>query len=433
MALSISLTIVSVLGIAAMLVFPTNSLNKKGYLNNLYWLFPLISLIILLATNTLPIADYWSNLTANSQMNPLEILVLFLSLSFICVSLDEAGFFSFIAEKATSKSGSSQWKLFFIIYGMVSLLTIFTSNDIVILTFTPFIIFYAKRAKIDPLPYLISEFVAANTWSLLFLIGNPTNIYLGASSNINLATYFVNMALPALTASLTSLLILILIFHKKLKAPLSKIEVTKESKINDLPLAIASLIILFICLVLFVLSSWFTLPMWLTSGISALVLLLFSFIESCIKRWKDNSLLSSFKRLPYSVVPFVLSMFGLVMALEETGVLSYLASFLNQMDTTFSYGISGFLFAGLINNLPMSVLYSRLLIVGQVNLKACYASIIASNLGAFLTPLGALAGIMWMKILKRYDVKLSFLKFTFYGSLVGIPSLLLSLLVLFLM
>ena len=73
----------------------------------------------------------------------------------------------------------------------------------------------------------------------------------------------------------------------------------------------------------------------------------------------------------------------------------------------------------------MSVLFSSITngIAGPQQAGALYASIIGSNLGAFLTPIGALAGIMWMGMLKNHGVKLSFLKFAEYGAIVSIPTL----------
>ena len=47
-----------------------------------------------------------------------------------------------------------------------------------------------------------------------------------------------------------------------------------------------------------------------------------------------------------------------------------------------------------------------------------FATIIGSNRGANLTPLGALAGIMWMGILHGKDHPISFLQFVKYGLLV---------------
>ncbi|MBO4283669.1 MAG: arsenical efflux pump membrane protein ArsB, partial [Clostridia bacterium] len=52
-----------------------------------------------------------------------------------------------------------------------------------------------------------------------------------------------------------------------------------------------------------------------------------------------------------------------------------------------------------------------------------YSTVIGSNLGAFLTPLGALAGIMWASMLNRAGVSFSFKKYTLYGVILVIPSL----------
>ena len=81
--------------------------------------------------------------------------------------------------------------------------------------------------------------------------------------------------------------------------------------------------------------------------------------------------------------------------------------------------------ANLINNIPMSVLFANLVSASDttIQLKALYASVIGSNIGAYLTPIGALAGIMWMSILKKHEVKFSFLQFVAYGTIVSIPTL----------
>ena len=50
----------------------------------------------------------------------------------------------------------------------------------------------------------------------------------------------------------------------------------------------------------------------------------------------------------------------------------------------------------------MAVFYSTLLTKAETN--AIYASIIASNVAAFFTPIGALAGLRWMNLLKKQDI-----------------------------
>ncbi|MBO5889329.1 MAG: arsenical efflux pump membrane protein ArsB, partial [Clostridia bacterium] len=58
---------------------------------------------------------------------------------------------------------------------------------------------------------------------------------------------------------------------------------------------------------------------------------------------------------------------------------------------------------------------------------------IGSNIGAFLTPIGALAGIMWNNILRNHNVKYSYLDFIKTGFIVSIPTLLVALLTLIIM
>jgi arsenical pump membrane protein len=51
-------------------------------------------------------------------------------------------------------------------------------------------------------------------------------------------------------------------------------------------------------------------------------------------------------------------------------------------------------------------------------IPATLATTIGSNLGANITPIGALAGIMWISILRDKEVKLSFKEFVTYGLLI---------------
>ena len=62
-----------------------------------------------------------------------------------------------------------------------------------------------------------------------------------------------------------------------------------------------------------------------------------------------------------------------------------------------------------------------------------YDSIIGSNIGAFLTPMGALAGIMFTNLLNEHDVHFSFVDFVKYGAIISLPVITTALAVLYLM
>lgn len=395
---------------------------KLGKLKlSLYWVISLIGGIIVLIF-ALNISVWWNALTKSDGINPIQILILFISMSLISIFLDELGFFAHLANYTLKRIKSSQTMLFIVLYIFVSLLTMFTSNDIIILTLTPFILFFCKHAKISPIPYLVSEFIAANTWSMIFIIGNPTNIYLASSFNITFIDYFKVMLVPTLLTGLMEFLILFLLFHHKLKDPLQPSEV--ELKKENIPLTVIGLTVLGICTIFLVISSYFSIPMYLISAISLGILVVLALVYFGIEKKKPKELLSTLKRGPYEIIPFVIGMFTLVLALEQNGVTKSIAEFLGGR-STFVYGYSSALFANLMNNIPMSVLYSSIcqFVPASNRLGAIYSSIIGSNLGAFISPLGALAGIMWLSILKKHEIKFSYLDFLKYGLIVGIPSL----------
>ena len=166
----------------------------------------LIGAILMLVFNRLSLSSAMNGITAQTSVNPLKILTLFLSMTLLSVYLGDAGFFDFIAEKVFLKTKGSTFRLFIILYAVVSVLTIFTSNDIIILTFTPPICIFAKKAKISPLPFLFGEFVAANTWSMMLIVGNPTNIYLAGSAGISFINYLREMLMNLKSTTLTTMI-----------------------------------------------------------------------------------------------------------------------------------------------------------------------------------------------------------------------------------
>ncbi|MBR2908483.1 MAG: hypothetical protein IKC26_10775 [Clostridia bacterium] len=423
----------SVIGlITVVLLKPSVRLPVVGATVSIYWVPPLVGVCAVLISGLLSPSEVLMGLTASGDVNPLKILTLFLSMTFLSVFLDEAKFFGYLATAILKKAGRNQFRFFLYLFLTVSVLTIFTSNDIIVLTFTPFLCYFAKRAKIDPLPYFICEFAAANTFSMALMIGNPTNIYLSASAGVDFGTYLSEMWLPTLLAGVTVLAMLLLLFYKRLSHPMTnEISATEEETTLDKGFLAIGLVHLGLCIVLLTLSSYLPIPMWLLTLIFAISLLFSVFVYQLIKRKRSNILLRSFGRLPYDIVPFVLSMFVLVLALDKYGVTGVIRDLLSGEGTVFRYGFASFLSANVLNNIPMSVLFSpvvRGIADAGARTTALYATVIGSNLGAFFTPIGALAGIMWSAMLKKYSVRLSFLDFIRYGAAIAIPSLVMALL-----
>lgn len=411
--------------VALVLTVLTNpSINiGKYHIRIFYWTAPVLGSIALLLFRLLPLPVMWEGLTSSGSINPLKILTLFISMTTLSIYLDEVGFFSYIAGISLKFAKTSQLRLFCVLFLLVSVLTVFTSNDIIILTFTPFICYFSKKAEIDPMPYLFGEFVAANTWSMMLIIGNPTNIYLATANGIGFGTYTAHMLLPTLFAGITAFLLLLMIFRKPLSQPIS----IKEEKpaIRDKGLVIIGLLHLVFCTILLILSSYIGLEMWYITLGFAISLFLCVTIYKKKKGVKERVLLHTIMRAPWELIPFVLSMFLLVLTLDRYQVTTIISDLFGTDHLVWKYGIASFLAANVMNNIPMSVAFSSIVshLPEADRLPAAYASIIGSNIGAYFTPLGALAGIMWSGILNKMGIPFSFRKYINYGIRISIPVL----------
>lgn len=419
MALTITISALTCIAmICAVLFFPKIKIGKLSF--GSYWVVTLIGAGLLLLTGSVDLSTVGGALFANTAINPLKILVLFISMTVLSIFLDELGFFRYLASATLKKAGTSQLKLFLLLYVTVSVLTVFTSNDIIILSFTPFICYFAKNAKISPMPYLAAEFVAANTWSMALIIGNPTNIYLVTAAGGDFVSHLKVMLLPTLASGAVACALLFLIFKNKLGEPISAepeaVELTDKVQLT------VGIVHLAVCTVVLAIGSYIGIEMWLVSLISALSLFLCTAVISAVRKKKPSALISCLKRAPWELIPFIISMFVMVEALRANGVTDAIFSLLGDRAQVWTYGITSFLAANLVNNIPMSVLYSSILASGG-SVAAVYATVVGSNLGACLTPIGALAGIMWSSILKEHGLKFGYLDFLKIGVSVAIPAL----------
>lgn len=425
--LGISLLVISVF-IASILFLPSLVIRKHTI--KVYSIIPMIGALLLVMFERVDFFDVIKRFSENTAVNPIKILILFLSMTTFSLVLEQTGFFSYISTRVLEKAGKKQIVVFLSLYLVISLLTVFTSNDIIILTFTPFICHFCKAAKIDPLPYLIMEFVAANTWSLLLIIGNPTNIYICGAFGVDFMEYITVMALPTLAAGLASLGIMLLIFRKKLKKKMDECE--EHGEISDKPVMVISLIHLFAVIFGLAISGYIGIEMWSVSLILSISEIVTVSVCLAVRRKGLNITKRAICGMPFEVIPFVMGMFVMVMALEDSGITYIIEKALEPFPDIFTYGYLSFLASNIVNNIPMSVLFSKILSAcTTTHINGVYATVIGSNIGAFLTPVGALAGIMWSNLLKKNGVKISFSGFMKYGVIIGVPTISASLIALY--
>lgn len=409
-------------------------IGKRHIKLETYFIGALLGPVLIIAFGLLNYSQIIKGLNGDRGFSPVGILVLFLSMVFISIFLDITGFFEYCARLALKFSGRDGKRLFFALYITVSILTIFTSNDIIILTFTPFIYYFTKNAGINPTPYLIGEFFAANTWSMMLYIGNPTNILLAAAFGVRFDKYLRWMFLPTLAAGMINMLLIYTLFRKDIMRPIRETDQKDPiCAITDRAGALVGLSLLGGCILALAIAPYFMIEMWYVALFFAIALLILlivrdssvALLRSKLKQ-QGFHVANTVRKMPWGIIPFVLSLFITVEALRIYGVSGDIGGFLRDMcghsvaASVFVYGISSALAANLLNNIPMTVAYVPVIgaLTGRARLAAILSTTVGSNLGANITPVGALAGIMWMSILGNKDFHISFKEFTWYGILV---------------
>jgi hypothetical protein len=98
-----------------------------------------------------------------------------------------------------TKSGSSGSFLYFAFYSFFSLTGLIIGNDPLILSGTPFLVYFTRHAAITPeyqTSYLFTHFQASNLVSALLVSSNPTNLVLTSAFGISFLQYSAWLALP---------------------------------------------------------------------------------------------------------------------------------------------------------------------------------------------------------------------------------------------
>lgn len=410
----------------------------------------LIFFFMLLFTGVINLSIIKNGILGYESLKPLEILVIFYTVAYVSISVDLSGILDFFAFKIVKYSKSNGYILFSFIYFFASILTVFTSNDIVILTLTPIIFYLKKHSNINIIPLLFAEFFAANTASMLLYIGNPTNIIIANATGIRFNEYLRVMYIPTLVATFSNYFLLLFFFRNKIS---KKFTIKQDSVVNLRSIydAVFSIVLLVAMLIILFISERLNIKIWLITSIFALIFIaedLIIYFYYTIKNYSLYKTEMSFdlkkiysifgfqgerydffivgKRLPWKLMPFIVVIFIFIYSLTHYGIFDIISSLLSNITeleyiNSAIYGTISFMLANIINNQPMAIFFSNVLINNNTNLSnvnyqiVSYSVIIASNLGANLTLIGALAGLMWEKILKERNLRISYLTFLKIG------------------
>ncbi|KAF8154813.1 hypothetical protein B0H34DRAFT_718013 [Crassisporium funariophilum] len=226
---------------------------------------PIIAILVLWAAQCLGPGVIRDGIVGTDGVKPYNILILFFSLAYMAITLDITGVLQAAAFWVSNKGGSNGWKLFLYFYIMLTVLSVFLGNDPVILSGTAFLVYYTKVNELNPIAWLMSEFAAANTASMVLFVGNPTNVVICEGFRINNAAFTAYTILPFLACSLFCFVALALQFHKSKYLP-RKLNVSGDLDVRAVLLdpigAWVGSLLLGSCLVVIIVVSFFHVDVW---------------------------------------------------------------------------------------------------------------------------------------------------------------------------
>ncbi len=336
----------------------------------------------------------------------------------------QEGLFDWLAARAAASAKGSATRLFTLVFGVGTVVTVFLSNDATAVVLTPAVAAIVKAAEVaEALPYLLICAFIANAASFVLPISNPANLVIYGSHMPPLLQWLPTYALPSVLSIIVTYGVLRWTQRAKLHHTVSTdIEIpTLSAAGKTTAFGIVSTAIVLL------MSSGFDvqlgLPTFLAGVATALLVL---------TRSKCGPV-EVLKNIPWGVLPLVAGLFVLVQALEKTGVTKALAGLLEalvQHSATLAAWASGLVLAvgcNLINNLPTGLVAGRIVALAHVPDHVRSAVLIGVDLGPNLSVTGSLATILWLTALRRESHRVSACTFLKLGALVMPPALILAL------
>jgi arsenical pump membrane protein len=334
------------------------------------------------------------------------------------------GLFDWLAACAVRHSSGSASKLFALIYGVGTLVTVFLSNDATAVVLTPAVYAAAKQAKARPLPYLFICAFIANAASFVLPISNPANLVVFGAHMPSLGSWLSQFGIASVAAIIVTFAVLRFTQRGALRRPIeSDVKLPRLSAGGRL---VAGGIALTAILLLVASSlDWqLGLPTFLAGMTTGIVVLL----RERAAPW------TVIKEISWSVLPLVAGLFVLVEGIERTGGPAPLGHFIASRgadapgSTALAAGAVAAVVCNLVNNLPLGLIAGTLASGSHLSAPLTGAMLIGVDLGPNLSVTGSLATILWLLALRREGQEISAWKFLALGVLVMPPALLAALL-----
>ena len=359
----------------------------------------------------------------------------FIAIIIISLLLDEAGFFEWAALHVARWADGRGRRLFAFIVLLGAAVSALFANDGAALILTPIVISLLVALRFSAgatLAFVMAAGFIADTASLPLVVSNLVNIVSADFFQLGFSEYAAIMVPVTLASVAATLLVLFLYFRADIPVTFSQTTLSAPGDaIRDKATFVVGWWVLGLLLTgLFVLE-----PMGVP--VSAVAALCAAILFAVAARGRVISTRRVLREAPWHIVVFSLGMYLVVYGLSNAGLTGYLTSLLDRLAdhglwaAALGTGLMSALLSSVMNNLP-SVLIGALAIgasdsSGVVREAMIYANVIGCDLGPKITPIGSLATLLWLHVLQRKGIRITWGYYFKVGALLTFPVLFITL------
>ena len=396
---------------------------------------PKVTIALLGAGITILLGLVSQDKTVAEALNPhyfinfvdFNVIFLLVSMMIIVNISTRSGVFTWIANELLRMTKGHPIKILVALGLFTAATSAFLDNVTTVILVLPITFAIARKLEIDPMPYLLTEIFSSNIGGTATLIGDPPNIIIGSAAGFSFMDFINNLTLPVAEIMVLVLILLTVIFRKKLHADADKMaevaNLDNSKTITDKNLMVRSMIVLGLVILGFITHDITHIQTCVAAMLGASVLLLFE---------KPADIL---RDVEWNTIFFFIGLFIIIGGVEASGGIRLMAEWIlnvtqgsQEAASMLILWASGII-SGVIDNIPYTATMAPMLSVIEKSMGADYTYplwwclSLGACLGGNLTIIGAAANVIVSENAAAEGHPITFMRFLKYGIAVVMISL----------